>query len=126
MLAFLARRYLETRPAASQLDSGVWSAQVRKRLASTVRGAMSNPVAVAPGSDMSSVAGLMVRKRFNHLPVVAETGDLVGILTSLDVLRHVLLRLSDGADATPKLAATGKKQTAAEPKAQEEVSASAA
>jgi CBS domain-containing protein len=73
---------------------------------------------------MSSVAGLMVRKRFNHLPVVAETGDIVGILTSPDVLRHVLLRLSDETAAPPKRGAPRGKP--AERKAEEEVPASAA
>ena len=36
---------------------------------------------------------MMVRKRFNHVPVVGEGGLVVGILTSVDVLKHVLLRL---------------------------------
>jgi len=55
---------------------------------------MSNPTAVAPGSDMAQVAGLMLRRRFNHLPVVEPSGTIVGILTSQDVLRHVVRRLS--------------------------------
>jgi CBS domain-containing protein len=75
---------------------------------------------------MSSVAGLMVRKRFNHVPVVADTGDIVGILTSPDVLRHVLLRLSDGTDPATKLAGSGAKPPAAKIEAQEEVPAAAA
>ena len=43
---------------------------------------------------MSEVAALMVRRRFNHLPVVDAGGSCLGILTSPDVLRHVLSRLS--------------------------------
>ena len=40
---------------------------------------------------MKQVAQLMLRRRFNHMPVV--TGDerkLVGILTSQNVLGHVI------------------------------------
>ena len=43
----------------------------------------------------SATAGLMLRKRFNHVPVVDEGGAIVGILTSQDVLRHVLARLPE-------------------------------
>jgi len=71
-----------------------WAASVKKSLAGRVSEAMSNPTAVAPGSDMAQVAGLMLRRRFNHLPVVEPSGTIVGILTSQDVLRHVVRRLS--------------------------------
>jgi len=76
------------------LDSGNWAAAVRKSLASTVAAAMSKPVAVSAKSDMQQVAQLMLKRRFNHVPIVADDGMLVGILTSQDVLRHVLLRMS--------------------------------
>ena len=76
------------------LDSGKWQQSVKKSLAGTVEGAMSTPTAIAPGFEMSSVAALMLSKRFNHVPVVEADGELVGILTSQDVLRHVLTRLS--------------------------------
>lgn len=36
----------------------------------------------------------MLRKRFNHVPVVSADGTLLGILTSQDVLRHVILTMS--------------------------------
>ena len=76
------------------LDSGRWESDVRKSLASTVSAAMSMPVAVLSSSDMQQVAQLMLSRRFNHVPVVADaSGTLVGILTSQNVLRHVLLRL---------------------------------
>jgi len=75
------------------LDSGNWAAAVRKSLASTVAAAMSKPVAVSAKSDMQQVAQLMLKRRFNHVPIVADDGMLVGILTSQDVLRHVLLRM---------------------------------
>ena len=81
---------------AVALDSGKWETTVKKSLASTVAGAMSKPTAILAASDMQQVAQLMLRRRFNHMPVVdsAEGGQLVGILTSQDVLRHVILRLS--------------------------------
>eukprot|EP00967_Tisochrysis_lutea_P080404 scaffold110416_cov29-Tisochrysis_lutea.AAC.2 len=97
----LPLRYTARR--TSCLESGKWRDAVSKSLAGTVAGAMSrNPVAVSPSSDMSSVAGLMVRRRFNHVPVIDDAGIIVGILTSPDVLRHVLLRLSDAEKSVDK------------------------
>lgn len=72
------------------LDSGKWEETIKKSLASTVSAAMSRPIAVLAESDMQQVAELMLRRRFNHVPVVSEEKDLVGILTSQDVLRHFL------------------------------------
>ena len=46
---------MNTKADASWLDSGKWRAAVRKSIAGTVRGAMSVPVAVSPGSDMQQV-----------------------------------------------------------------------
>ena len=81
-------------PTPAQLfDSGKWEASVKKSMAGTVAGAMSKPTAVSPNSDIAQVAALMLSKRFNHVPVVDEKGMIVGILTSQDVLRHVLGRL---------------------------------
>jgi len=94
---FLYKEVAEERGAATmlaELDSGKWQQSVKKSLAGTVEGAMSIPTAIAPGFEMSSVAALMLSKRFNHVPVVESDGKLVGILTSQDVLRHVLTRLS--------------------------------
>jgi len=80
------------------LDSGNWERTIKKSLASTVSVAMSKPVAVTDEADMEQCAQLMLKRRFNHVPVVDASGDLVGILTSQDVLRHVLLKLG-GEDA---------------------------
>jgi len=77
-----------------KLSSGSWASVVKKSLASTVSAAMSKPTAIAPESDMKLVAQLMLRKRFNHVPVVSADGTLLGILTSQDVLRHVILTMS--------------------------------
>mmetsp|Transcript_61434 Transcript_61434/g.136851 ORF Transcript_61434/g.136851 Transcript_61434/m.136851 type:complete len:105 (-) Transcript_61434:298-612(-) len=78
------------------IDAGKWDDSIKKSLAGTVAGAMSKrPVAVSPSSDMRQVAALMLSKRFNHVPVVEASGEVVGILTSQDVLRHVLGRLTE-------------------------------
>ena len=55
-------------------------------------------VAVAPESDMAQVAALMLRRRFNHVPVVNPDGEILGICTSQDVLKHVLQRLDSKGD----------------------------
>lgn len=76
-----------------RLDSGKWQDSVKKSLAGTVEGAMSKPVAVTTGSDMVLVAELMLKKSFNHVPVVDTNGAVMGILTSKDVLRHLIARV---------------------------------
>ena len=80
---------------ALDLGSAEWQVAVRKALAGTVCSAMSKPVAVSPDADTSLVASLMVQKRFNHVPVVRPDGAIAGILTSPDVLRHVLSKLPE-------------------------------
>mmetsp|Transcript_62334 Transcript_62334/g.123208 ORF Transcript_62334/g.123208 Transcript_62334/m.123208 type:complete len:89 (-) Transcript_62334:47-313(-) len=70
---------------------------------------MSRPVAVTDGADMEQVAQLMLKRRFNHVPVVDDAGRLQGILTSQDVLRHVLLRMG-GDVPMPDKAKTSKRQ----------------
>jgi len=77
------------------LDSGQWENIVKKSMASTVGAAMSTPIAVTPRSNIRQVAQLMLQRRFNHLPVIrGDNGALVGILTSQNVLKHVMLRLA--------------------------------
>jgi len=78
------------------LDSGSWETHVRKSLASTVKTAMSRPLAIDSRADMQQVAQLMLKRRFNHVPVVESDGSLVGTLTSQNVLRHVILRMGGG------------------------------
>jgi len=88
--------YVEAGSTALTLGSERWRSAVQKSLAGDVRAAMTpDPVSVAPDAEMSEVAALMVRKRFNHVPVVCSDGSVVGILSSPDVLRHVLSQLND-------------------------------
>jgi len=90
---FLYREHASA--VSGALDSGKWDKIVKKSLGKTVAAAMSKPTAITASADMQQVAQLMLQRRFNHLPVVEDGGGatLVGILTSQDVLRHVLLRM---------------------------------
>jgi acetoin utilization protein AcuB len=47
-----------------------------------------NPVTVRADSALAGAVSEMLSMRFNSLPVVAEDGTVVGILTSTDLLRH--------------------------------------
>jgi CBS domain-containing protein len=55
-----------------------------------VREVMSTPVvAIAPDADVGRAADLMRQRRVGALPVV-EAGRVVGIVTEIDVLRHIV------------------------------------
>jgi CBS-domain-containing membrane protein len=65
--------------------------EFQKIAAITVEKAMSpDPVTVAPDATVEDVATLMVEKKFHTLPVVDETGKLVGIVGKEDVLRTLM------------------------------------
>ena len=67
--------------AALDLTSASYRRDVQKILAGKVRSAMTlNPTTCDPGDTMQSVAAVMVRRRFNHVPVVDSSGKIVGIL----------------------------------------------
>jgi CBS domain-containing protein len=60
--------------------------RVKKAIASTVADMMtSDPLTVAPDTDVREAARLIAEERHNRLPVV-EHGRLVGVVTRLDVL----------------------------------------
>ncbi|MFD1048687.1 HPP family protein [Kibdelosporangium lantanae] len=74
--ALLARRSL--------VDGGEWKEAVMK--ASEI---MSRPVSrVRPEEDLRDAAVLMADRGFAALPVVDEDGQVVGMLSESDVLRH--------------------------------------
>ena len=107
--------------AALDLTSASYRRDVQKILAGKVRSAMTlNPTTCDPGDTMQSVAAVMVRRRFNHVPVVDSSGKIVGILRcapppvrrrrarrpraaltarapstrrSTDVMKHVLIKI---------------------------------
>lgn len=47
-------------------------------------------VTLHPKDSLRRAAELLVKERFNSLPVVDELGELVGILTTRDLLRFML------------------------------------
>ena len=54
----------------------------------TVASIMSrNPVTITAGASVSEATNMITHHRINCLPVVNETGALVGILTTTDLLR---------------------------------------
>lgn len=61
------------------------------RVDGTVGEAMSSPVVIAPPEmGTEEAAAIMVRERIDALPVV-DAGELLGIVTSTDLLGHVAL-----------------------------------
>ena len=62
--------------------------QLRKCLGLTVQDVMTpHPMTIAPDAPISQAADLMLTQRINRLPVVDETGKLIGIVTRNDLLR---------------------------------------
>lgn len=75
--------------------------QLKARLESSVSAAMSgNLITVDPSSDVVEIIDLMVEERINAVPVVdEETNELVGIVSSVDVLDAVRDRLEEEDEA---------------------------
>jgi CBS domain-containing protein len=73
--------------------------QLKARLESSVAAAMSaNLITVDPSSDVVEIIDLMVGERINAVPVVdEESNELVGIVSSVDVLGAVRDRLEEEA-----------------------------
>lgn len=63
--------------------------EIKKITAVTVGQAMTpNPVTVSPDDDISTIAALMVDKKYHTIPVI-EDGRLVGVVGNEDVLRTI-------------------------------------
>jgi acetoin utilization protein AcuB len=59
-------------------------------LATPVREVMSHePVCLEVGESLAAVIDVMLEYKIGALPVVGEEGELVGIISYIDVLRHV-------------------------------------
>ena len=54
----------------------------------TVSGVILDPVTVGPGSTVSEARALMATHRISGLPIVEDTGRVVGILTARDLRFH--------------------------------------
>lgn len=65
---------------------------VQKALEGDVASAMTveGLVTVRPTDYVDEVSPTMIKRRFGHVPVVAASGELVGVLKSTDVMRHLL------------------------------------
>jgi CBS domain-containing protein len=60
--------------------------------------------AVSPETLLSEAIGVMVRHRRRGLPVVSDNGEVLGLVTELEVLRHSLSQILDqssSAEAEP-------------------------
>jgi CBS domain-containing protein len=62
--------------------------QLKKSLGILVQDVMTpHPMTIKADAPISQAADLMLDKRINRLPVVNETGKLIGIITRNDLLR---------------------------------------
>lgn len=62
--------------------------QLKKCLGILVQDVMTpHPLTITPNASIPQAADLILEKRINRLPVVDETGKLVGIITRNDLLR---------------------------------------
>lgn len=59
----------------------------------------ADPVSCAPGDRAIQVLRVMTEKRFRHMPVVDEHGEMVGLVSIGDVVKARLDELSAQADA---------------------------
>jgi acetoin utilization protein AcuB len=50
----------------------------------------AGPVTISEDADIKEAARIICEHKFNALPVVSTTGDLVGIITTTDILRGLL------------------------------------
>ncbi len=66
-------------------------------------------VSVSPDSTLKEVGDILIQQKINRVPVVTDTGELVGIITRHDLLRGVfhLAGADTGADGGSTPAATG-------------------
>jgi acetoin utilization protein AcuB len=49
-----------------------------------------DPVTISDDAEVEKAARIICEKKFNALPVVSSTGDLVGIITTSDILKCIL------------------------------------
>jgi len=69
------------------LPSGEEGGEFAKAAAATAADLMSQPaITITPGEPVTSAARLMYQSKVKRLPVVTETGQLVGIISRADVL----------------------------------------
>ncbi|MEB3341898.1 CBS domain-containing protein [Okeania sp.] len=68
--------------------------EVHKALGETVKDVMTkNPITTAPDQSLSVAAKLMHERSIHRLPVVNENDEVIGILTSGDIIRAIATEL---------------------------------
>jgi len=73
------------------LNANVDDGQLRKILAQRVADVMTSPVVAAtPGTDIRRIAHVMLDRDVDGLPIVNDSGALVGFLSRGDILRAVV------------------------------------
>jgi acetoin utilization protein AcuB len=50
----------------------------------------AGPITISDDAEIKEAGRLICEYKFNALPVVSSTGDLVGIITTTDILRGIL------------------------------------
>jgi CBS domain-containing protein len=85
--------------SASRFDPSLSSSRVMPGLRSISSGSLDSsvatvvrgtPVSVGPDEDVDEVVDLLVENKLGALPVVGPEGQMVGIVSRLDVLRGLL------------------------------------
>ncbi len=62
---------------------------MRQREIKVVKSVMTSAITIGPDTSIEEAARIMIEKNINHLPVVDESGKLVGIVTSWDIAKAV-------------------------------------
>ncbi len=84
-------RYLPFLDARIPLENpSEYREMLRKVLGTTAGDIMTKKVVtISPDDDLEELATLMVEKKVNPVPVMDESGDIVGIVSQADVLRVI-------------------------------------
>ena len=87
-------------PEALLKVAGLENVSIRPEL--LVQDLMSRRInSVSPDSPLSEVLRVMVRHRRRAVPVVSETGEVLGMVTERELLQHFLPQLSGGTRLQP-------------------------
>lgn len=63
---------------------------MRQREIKVVKSVMSSPaITISPEASIEEAARILIENEINHLPVVNERGELIGIVTSWDIAKAV-------------------------------------
>jgi acetoin utilization protein AcuB len=69
-----------------------------------VDAAMSEtPITIGPNQPIETAATVMLQRKIGGLPVVADDGTLLGIITESDLLQGLLRSVSGGEDASSRI-----------------------